>query len=131
MQRLIAGLVLAALFAVGLVGLGSNEARAASCPYSGCIYTDARINGPANAESGRVTLRIRVVALSGTAKPKGHIVVKCHRPGKTKVKERSYPRHQRFVSFRLHKRVVWTCKVRFSSNGRFLPSRDKTTVDIN
>jgi len=130
MQKLIVGFMLSALSALFLVGIGSSQARAVDCPYTGCVSTDARINGPARAESGLVTFRIRVVALSGTAKPKGHVVVKCHRDGKTKVKERPYRRHARNVSFHLLKRVVWSCSVRFSSDRKFKASRDRTRVHI-
>ena len=131
MQKLIVSIMLAALFGLGLVGIGSTEARAAAnCPYTGCIGTDARINGPAQHKSGRVTFRIRVVAKSGTAKPKGQIVVSCHRPGKTKVKVRDYNRHQRFVSFHLGKKGFWSCKARFTSNGKFKSSQDRTRVRI-
>ena len=131
MQKIVVGVLLAALSAFGLVAIGSNEARAAvDCPYSGCVFTDTRINGPAIAESGKVRFRVRVVSLSGTAKPKGSIRVKCEGPGRDKVKRRDYNREPRRVTFRLRARGVWECQAKFRSDFKFKRSKDTTSVVI-
>ncbi len=131
MQKFILGLVMLALFAIGLVGVGSSEARAVvDCPYSGCVYTATRINGPPIAESGRVRFKVRVVSLSGTAAPKGRIKVVCEGPGDRKVKRRAYNREPRRVQFRLRAPGVWECQAKFRSNFKFKRSKDRTSIII-
>lgn len=131
MLKFIAGLVLTALCAGGLVGIGAGEARAIECPYSGCVRTVTNIKAPdAVVKRSLVPIRVTVRARSGTANPRGTIHASCSRPGKAKSKDRRYRGEPRFVFFKLNRAATWTCTVRFTSARKFRRSADSETVQV-
>lgn len=130
MQKIVVGILLSALSTFGLVAIGSSEARAVDCPYSGCVFTDTRLGGPAIADPGKVRLRVEVVALSGNANPKGSVAVSCEGPGNDKFKQRDYNREPIRVKFRLRASGVWTCKAKFRSDFKFKRSSDTHDIVI-
>lgn len=131
MRRFVVWFVAGVVASVGLVGLSDSPASAGKCPYTGCVRTTTEISAPAKVVKGSIVpIKVKVSAKSGSANPRGTIAASCSRAGKTKSKVRAYSGHSRYVFFRLGKVGTWTCKVRFSSKGKFRKSSDGTTVKV-
>ncbi len=126
MMKLLVGMFTAALLALGLAGGFSSPAQAdVECPYTGCVKTRTHANGPAEIDRRtRPTIRVRVVARSGNARPVGMIRIACRKPGVTKARTYSYDGPKSVLGPKLGGPARWTCTVKFRSTYKFKASKD-------
>lgn len=131
MQKLVLGAVAVAMAAFGLVATGTGTAQAVECPYTGCVKTTTTIKAPGVVRKGQtVTVTVSVRALSGVARPKGQVVVKCTRPGAAKTKVVAYRGTPRRASLVLNKVAKWSCSAKFTSPVKFRQSSDSKVVKV-
>jgi hypothetical protein len=132
MKRLFIGLITAALMSVGLVGVSSATANAATCPYTGCVKTHTNVHAPKTVKQNRKAQICVRVTTNGNGAPKGHVGLRVTRKtgGYRLVDAKPYNGRTCFKTTPLKKTGKYIVRATFEGKGAYRDSDDLTAFRV-